>query len=108
MINDSMMSFCRDSALSGPKLDDVPLKLIAIGDSTVGKSAVINRFCSENYNENYLSTIGIDFKIKTISVNGQRIRLQVWDTAGSERFLTITRSYYRNADGVLLCYDITN
>ena len=70
-------------------------KLLLIGDSGVGKSCLLIRFADDTYTETYISTIGVDFKIKTIELDGKTIKLQIWDTAGQERFRTITSSYYR-------------
>ena len=79
-----------------------------IGDSGVGKSCVLLRFSDDQFTSSFITTIGIDFKIKTIGIGGKRIKLQIWDTAGQERFRTITNAYYRGAMGVLLVYDITD
>jgi Ras-related protein Rab-1A len=87
---------------------DYLLKIIIIGDSGIGKSAILFRFADDIYNDNYISTIGVDFKIKTIFINGKMIKLQIWDTAGQERFRTITTSYYRGSHMIFLCYDITD
>lgn len=83
-------------------------KLLLIGDSGVGKTCILFRFSDDAFNTTFISTIGIDFKIKTIDINGKRVKLQIWDTAGQERFHTITTSYYRGANGIMLVYDITN
>ncbi|XP_072917228.1 ras-related protein Rab-13 isoform X3 [Hemitrygon akajei] len=90
------------------KAYDYLFKLLLIGDSGVGKTCLIIRFADDNFNNTYISTIGIDFKIKTIDVGGKKIKLQVWDTAGQERFKTITTAYYRGAMGIILVYDITD
>ncbi|KAF7704324.1 hypothetical protein HF521_021396 [Silurus meridionalis] len=90
------------------KTYDLLFKLLLIGDSGVGKTCVLFRFSDDAFNTTFISTIGIDFKIKTVELNGKRIKLQIWDTAGQERFHTITTSYYRGAMGILLVYDITN
>ncbi|XP_069796371.1 ras-related protein Rab-13 [Narcine bancroftii] len=90
------------------KAYDYLFKLLLIGDSGVGKTCLIIRFADDNFNSTYISTIGIDFKIKTINVGGKKIKLQVWDTAGQERFKTITTAYYRGAMGIILVYDITD
>merc|ERR1711962_252656 len=83
-------------------------KLLLIGDSGVGKTCIVFRFCENAFNTSFISTIGIDFKLKTIDLRGKRIKLQIWDTAGQERFRAITASFYRGAMGILLVYDITN
>jgi Ras-related protein Rab-1A len=87
---------------------DFLFKLIIIGDSGIGKSCLLNRFADNVYTDSYISTIGVDFKIRTIEVGGRVCKLQIWDTAGQERFRTITSSYYRGAHGIVLVYDITN
>ncbi|KAI9533261.1 Ras- protein Rab-13 [Dissostichus eleginoides] len=87
---------------------DLLYKLLLIGDSGVGKTCLIIRFAEDNFNSTYISTIGIDFKVKTIEVEGKKVKLQVWDTAGQERFKTITTAYYRGAMGIVLVYDITD
>lgn len=74
----------------------------------MGKTCLIIRFAEDNFNSTYISTIGIDFKVKTIDVDGKKVKLQVWDTAGQERFKTITTAYYRGAMGIILVYDITD
>ncbi|XP_044065194.1 ras-related protein Rab-13 isoform X1 [Siniperca chuatsi] len=87
---------------------DFLFKLLLIGDSGVGKTCLIIRLAEDNFNSTYISTIGIDFKVKTIEVDGKKVKLQVWDTAGQERFKTITTAYYRGAMGIILVYDITD
>ncbi|XP_012680472.1 ras-related protein Rab-10-like [Clupea harengus] len=90
------------------KTYDLLFKLLLIGDSAVGKTSVLFRFSDDAFNTTFISTIGIDFKIKTVEMQGKKIKLQIWDTAGQERFHTITTSYYRGAMGIMLVYDITN
>ncbi|XP_041600375.1 ras-related protein Rab-13 isoform X3 [Vulpes lagopus] len=90
------------------KAYDHLFKLLLIGDSGVGKTCLIIRFAEDSFNNTYISTIGIDFKIRTVDVEGKKIKLQVWDTAGQERFKTITTAYYRGAMGIILVYDITD
>ncbi|KAJ8248753.1 hypothetical protein GJAV_G00227370 [Gymnothorax javanicus] len=90
------------------KTYDYLFKLLLIGDSGVGKTCLLFRFSEDAFNTTFISTIGIDFKIRTIELNGKKIKLQIWDTAGQERFRTITTAYYRGAMGIMLVYDITN
>lgn len=86
---------------------DYLLKCLIIGDSGIGKSSMMYRFTDDKYNPSYISTIGVDFNVKTIKFNTKIFKFQIWDTAGQERFRTITSSYYRGADAIIICYDIT-
>ncbi|AQK79562.1 ras-related protein RABD2c [Zea mays] len=87
---------------------DYLFKLLLIGDSSVGKSCLLLRFADDSYVDTYISTIGVDFKIRTIDLDGKTVKLQIWDTAGQERFRTITSSYYRGAHGIIIVYDVTD
>lgn len=87
---------------------DYLFKLLLIGDSGVGKSCLLLRFADDSYVESYISTIGVDFKIRTVEQDGKTIKLQIWDTAGQERFRTITSSYYRGAHGIIVVFDVTD
>ncbi len=89
-------------------VSDHLFKLVVVGDSGVGKSSIMMRFSEDAFSESYISTIGVDFKLRTIELHKKRVRLQIWDTAGQERFRTITSAYYRGADGILLVYDVTD
>eukprot|EP00049_Salpingoeca_infusionum_P000833 m.42669 g.42669 ORF g.42669 m.42669 type:complete len:1316 (+) comp10724_c1_seq1:102-4049(+) len=87
---------------------DYLFKLLLIGDSGCGKSSILQRFADEQFQSAYISTIGVDFKIRQIEVDGKRVKLQIWDTAGQERFRSITSSYYRGAHGIFICYNVTD
>ena len=91
-----------------PCSDIAQIKLLLIGDSGVGKSCCLLRFSEDSFTPSFITTIGIDFKIRTIDLDGKRVKLQIWDTAGQERFRTITTAYYRGAMGILLVYDVTD
>ncbi|UMM29463.1 hypothetical protein L5515_011811 [Caenorhabditis briggsae] len=86
---------------------DYLFKIVLVGDMGVGKTCVVQRFRSGNFVDRQGTTIGVDFTMKTLNVDGKRVKLQIWDTGGQERFRTITQSYYRSANGIVLCYDIT-
>ena len=87
---------------------DFLFKIVVIGDSGVGKSCLLLRFADDTYTESYISTIGVDFKIRTLVVDGKVVKLQIWDTAGQERFRSITSTYYRSAQCVMMVYDVTD
>ena len=87
---------------------DYHFRILLLGDSGVGKSCLLFQFCDEIYADSYIATIGVDFKVKTIVYDNQTIRLSIWDTAGQDRFRTIAMSYYRGADGIMICYDVTD
>lgn len=102
---------------------DYLFKIVLIGDMSVGKTSVVQRFKNGSFIDRQGTTIGVDFTMKTLVVgksitllngsiipisDGKRVKLQIWDTGGQERFRTITQSYYRSANGIVLCYDITS
>jgi Ras-related protein Rab-1A len=87
---------------------DYLFKLLLIGDSGVGKSSLLLRFADDVFSDCYISTIGVDFKIRTVRVGEKTVKLQIWDTAGQERFRTLTTAYYRSAHGVILIYDVND
>lgn len=96
------------SARAPSRSYDMIMKLLLVGDSGVGKSCLLLRFVEDKFNPSFITTIGIDFKIRTIESKGKKVKLQVWDTAGQERFRTITTAYYRGAMGIVLIYDVTD
>lgn len=89
-------------------------KIIIVGNSGVGKTSILTRYTDDVFTESFISTIGVDFRFKTIPIENkytnkiETIKLQIWDTAGQERFKNITSAYYRNADGLVIVYDITD
>lgn len=83
-------------------------KIIIIGDMNVGKTSLINRYVNNKFHENYKSTIGVDLYKKELKFNTNRVSLQIWDTAGAERFQSIAPSFYRGCDACVLVFDLTN
>jgi small GTP-binding protein len=86
---------------------DYMFKLLIVGESGVGKTCMLLRFADNVFEADCLSTIGVDFKVKQIELDGKRVKLQIWDSAGQERFRNITSSYYRNCSGIIIVYDVT-
>lgn len=86
--------------------EDSPFKIFLVGDHYVGKTSLINRFTEDSFVSTYISTIGVDFKRRNVTINGEIVQLQIWDTAGQEKFRTITSSYYRGTHGIIIVYDI--
>jgi Ras-related protein Rab-1A len=87
---------------------DYLFKVLIIGNSGVGKSCLLLRFAEDMFSDNYISTIGVDFKIRKLDLESKSVRLQIWDTAGQERFRTSTKAYYRGCNGIVVVYDITH
>lgn len=87
---------------------DYMFKILIIGNSSVGKTSFLFRYADDSFTSAFVSTVGIDFKVKTVIRREKRMKLQIWDTAGQERYRTITTAYYRGAMGFILMYDITN
>ncbi|XP_010159902.1 PREDICTED: EF-hand calcium-binding domain-containing protein 4B-like [Eurypyga helias] len=82
-------------------------KVVFVGNSGVGKSSFIHRFCYDRFLAELNATIGIDYRVKSLMVDNTQVALQLWDTAGQERFRSITKQYFRKADGILVMYDVT-
>ena len=95
-------------AIGTPDDHDLYIKLLMLGDTGVGKTCLLLRYAYDSFSPTFITTIGIDFKIKHVTIDGLKCKLQIWDTAGQERFRTITISYFRGAQGILLCYDVTD
>lgn len=87
---------------------DSLLKVVLMGESGAGKSSLLRRFTNDTFTNAYCSTIGVDFAVKTLSFDGQVVKLQIWDTSGQERFRSITSSYYRGASAVLIVYAVND
>ena len=87
---------------------DYFIKVVLLGNSAVGKSCLMVRYSEATFKENYVNTIGVDFRFKTVLIDGARVKIQIWDTAGQEKFRTLTSTYYKGSDAVVLVYDITN
>ena len=83
-------------------------KIILIGSSGVGKSSILQRYIQKTFNDSYTSTIGVDFFMKTINIGEKSIKLQLWDTAGTEKFRSITTGYYRGADAAFVVFDLSS
>ena len=84
-------------------------KILLLGDWSVGKTCFLMRYTENTFTEIHLSTIGIDYKLKNLTLdNGDVIKVQIWDTAGQERYKSITKSYIKGANGIILIYDVTN
>jgi small GTP-binding protein len=86
---------------------DVYVKILLLGDSGVGKTCLLKRYKDNNYKHNFISTVGIDYKVHYTNIDNKRVKCQIWDTAGQERFHVITRAYYKGSHGIVLVFDIT-
>ena len=87
---------------------DYIFKLVLIGDTCVGKSCILVRFSDDIFDDNYVTTIGVDFRFKTMAIKNKIVKIQIWDTAGQERYRSITTAYYRGAAAIIICCDCTN
>ena len=90
------------------ELPELKLKILLIGDTSVGKTCMILKYIDNNFPETHIATIGVEYKSKTIYTDKYKIILNIWDTSGQERFKSITKSFFINANGALFVYDITN
>ena len=86
---------------------DYIFKLVLIGDTCVGKSCILVRFSDDIFDDNYVTTIGVDFRFKTMAIKNKIVKIQIWDTAGQERYRSITTAYYRGAAAIIICCDCT-
>ena len=92
---------------ASPEQFDFIFKFIIIGDAGAGKSCILHQFIEGTHKKSSAHTIGVEFGSKIIQVGKNRVKLQIWDTAGQDRYRAVTRSYYRGAAGALIVYDIT-
>ena len=84
-------------------------KILLLGDSTVGKTCFLLRFTDDTFLDMHMATIGLDYRLKTMILDDHKIvKIQLWDTAGQDKFRAITRNYYKGARGIILIYDVTN
>ena len=84
-------------------------KVLLLGDSKVGKTCFLMRYTDNTFQEMHMSTIGLDYRLKSMTLkSGKNVKVQIWDTAGQDRFRAITKNYYKGAHGIILIYDVTN
>ena len=89
--------------------EDIVYKVLLLGDSTVGKTCFLMKYTDKTFQDVHMSTIGLDYRLKTMTLkSGKTVKLQIWDTAGQDRFRAITKNYYKGANGIILIYDVTN
>jgi small GTP-binding protein len=96
-----------DYKLVSGKSFDYLFKVVIIGDSSVGKTSIMLRQCEDKFNLSTMSTIGVDFGYSNVIIDDKKVKLQIWDTAGQEKFRVITRAYYRGADIMIVVFDLT-
>ena len=87
---------------------DEKCQILIIGDSTVGKTSILSRFVNGTFNANYLATVGLDNFTKDETIDDKNVHIKIWDTAGQERFKALTKGFFRNAEGIMIVYDVTN
>jgi len=108
IINDKE-DFLAKSEMDLKNLEVFEYKIILIGDPGVGKTSIMTKFVSNEFQNTYLSTIGVEFKLKEIYINNNTCaRLKIWDTCGQEKFRAITRQYFKNSEGVFIVFDLSN
>jgi Ras-related protein Rab-1A len=87
---------------------DLLIKALLIGDSNVGKTTIIGKYLDKNFSEKTLNTVGLDLKYANLNINNKKIKLQLWDTAGQEKFRSMTTSYYRGVNVIIIVFDVTS
>jgi len=89
--------------------DECVYKVLLLGDSTVGKTCFLMKYTDKTFQDIHMSTIGLDYRLKAMKLkSGKKIKLQIWDTAGQDRFRAITKNYYKGSHGIILIYDVTS
>ena len=94
--------------LNNIKSSDIRLKVLVLGDATIGKTSLITRYCTNEFQPVYITTIGIDKRRKNICVNNVQVKLIIWDTAGQEKFRALNKTFYKETDAVILAFDLNN
>ena len=95
--------------MSEEKKKELLYKILLLGDTSVGKTCFLMRYADNTFQEIHLSTIGLDYKLKNVQIDdGKIVKIQIWDTAGQDRFRSITKNYYKGAHGIILLYDVTS
>ena len=89
-------------------MNEINLKILLCGDSSVGKTSLLLKYTDDYFPELHISTIGVEYKIKELNIKGRKVILRIWDTSGQERYRSITQNFYRNANGILFVFDLTN
>jgi small GTP-binding protein len=90
------------------KISENKCQLLIIGDSTVGKTSILYQYTNNQFLSQHLATVGIDYYNKDEMINDKLVRVKIWDTAGQERYKSLTSTFFRNAQGIILVYDVTN
>ena len=93
--------------MDSEKEPQITVKLLLLGDSTVGKTSILVKYINDKFDEGAIATVGVDYMDKIINYKNLKIELQIWDTSGEEKFRAITRNFYRNADGIFIVFDLT-
>ena len=84
------------------------MKILSMGDEGTGKSCLIKRYCEERFISKYIRTVGVDYGVKPVSWMGKDVRVNFWDLSGNDAFYEIRNEFYKDTNGVLLVFDVTN
>ena len=94
--------------MSTKEAKELNIKIILIGDSNVGKTTLLYKYINNENTEDITPTVGLENKVKTTEINGIKTKIQIWDTAGQEKFNSLTQNFFKNTDGILIVFDLTN